>query len=136
MRSRIPKTELQDTHSWHLKSVAQLFHFGSNRSQILGNEWKIAQRLPQSVKKVVLRSLSPASIDRSFFVRRNLPVRFESAEVIEADDVALLQGPFHSLKPPIVAVLTKDVPTIEWIPPELAGLAEEIGWNAGNEDWV
>src|SRR5690349_6114514 len=88
------------------------------------------------MKEIVIRPPGPAPVYCSFLACRNLPARFESAEVVETYDVALLQCPFHPLNPPIVAALTKDVPAIERIAPSLAGFAEEIGWNAGNADRV
>ena len=64
--------------------------------------------------------------------RGNLPELIESAEVIEPDVVAVLRGPAQALNPPLVASRFHHIPAVKRIAPALAGLAEEIRRDAGN----
>src|SRR5215472_8472151 len=65
-------------------------------------------------------------------VRRNFPELVESAEVIEADVVAMLRRPAQALNPPFISGLLHYVPTVQRIAPALPRLAKEIRRNAGH----
>src|SRR5690242_8505184 len=53
--------------------------------------------------------------------------------MVDADDVAKVQCLPHALDPPVVPGLLQSLPVIERIAPALAGLAECIGRNAGDD---
>ena len=86
------------------------------------------------MKEILVWSFDPPAIHRSRFVSGNFPVGFESAEMVEANDVAHVEHPAHALDPPIVTTGLEHIPSIERIAPALSGLAEEVGRNTSDTD--
>ena len=84
----------------------------------------------------MIGTLRPSAIHSSLLARWNLPVGLKSAEVIEANDVALLQCPLHALNPPVISALAEYVPAVKRIAPALSGAAKKIGRHARNIDRV
>lgn len=78
------------------------------------------------------RPLLPMLGDRRLGVGGNLPIRFESAEVVDANDVAERKQRAHALYPPVVALLLVHRPGVERVAPELPVAAEVIGRDAGD----
>src|SRR4051812_40144146 len=52
--------------------------------------------------------------------------------MVDADDVAMGEGLAHSLYPPVIAGVLERLPVVERIAPALAGLAESVWRDAGN----
>ena len=87
----------------------------------------------QRLEEAFVRACDPAAVDRGRLVGRNLPVGFEAAEVIDANDVAGLDRPAHALDPPVVTARAQRVPVVQRIAPALSGLAEGVRRNAGDD---
>ena len=72
------------------------------------------------------------SVARSFVLRGNGPKRFETAEVVHAKQVQMLEGETETVNPPAEILLRDAIPAIGWTAPALAVSAEIIGRNAAD----
>src|SRR4051812_40067472 len=96
----VAESELQDFHARHAKSLTQRFYVGRYQSEILGDEGQIAEGIAERYKQIVRWTVHPFSVNGSGFLRGNLPVLAEAAEVIEAHEVTRCGRPAHTLDPP------------------------------------
>src|SRR5512140_2031459 len=133
VRAGISEAKLQHAHARHLVAFAECVHLGGDDSKVFGDERQIAEALAQHVEKIVLGSVYPLAVNGRWLLRRNLPVLFESAEVIETNDVAGVKRPAHATFPPVVALLTKRIPTIERVSPTLPSRRKRVRRNSGDE---
>ncbi len=106
--------------------------FRGDVAEVFGDEGQSAEFVLEGAKQIKVGSGRPVAVDRGWVLGRNLPAGLETAEVVEADDVAGCDGPLHALDPPVVAAGLERVPVVERIAPALAGFAESIGRNAGD----
>ena len=66
------------------------------------------------------------------FADRNFPVAGKTPEMVDANDVDQLENPAHPLDPPGIAFERMGAPAVQRVAPALAGGAEKIGPNAGD----
>ena len=132
----ISKGEMQDTHAGELPAITQCMNPGSHIPQVFRNKRKLPQRLLYCSKKSIAGSLHPATLDCGFTVRRNFPVFFKTAEMIQADEIHLLQHDFNPFNPPAVSVLRHDIPPVQGMPPALSRFAEIVRRYSGNVSWL
>src|SRR6185369_7088458 len=85
---------------------------------------------------MVAGTIYPASIHCCWVLRWNLPELGEAAEVIEANDVAVLRGPAQAFDPPVITLLGHRLPVVERIAPALAGGAECVRRHTGDDFWL
>src|SRR5271157_753634 len=128
----VPKTELQDPHAGKIQLLAEFGHFGRDVAKIFGYERQLSERAAQCVEEVHIGPLHPMPVDGRRFVGWDLPVGLESAEMVEPYDVVGLNRPAHALDPPVVPAQLELVPVVERIAPALAGFAEGIRRDAGD----
>ena len=133
VRAFVSEAELEHGHARNLQALAQRVDFRRDVAEVFGEERQSAEGFTQFVEEVVFGSIDPASTDRGGVCTRYLPELVESAEVIEADVVAVVGGPAQALDPPLVAAGLHDVPAVERIAPALSGLAEKIWGDAGDD---
>src|ERR1051326_2292963 len=113
--------------------MTQLMDFLGDESEVFRDEANVAERVANRIEECFAGAGHPASVHRRLFVRRHFPIRGEAAEVIEADDVGESKCRAHPRRPPAEAAVAHQVPSIERIAPTLAGLAEVVGWDAGDD---
>ena len=70
--------------------------------------------------------------DGGFRVRGDFPIRFETAEMVDANDVAQREDRTHALDPPAIAFLRVFAPFVERVAPTLSGGAEVVGRHPGD----
>src|SRR4051794_25241928 len=113
--------------------LTQCVDLRRDEPEIFGDERQSAELLLEHVEQIGLRSIDPASMYGGRLVGGNLPVLLESAEVIEADDVAGVKRPPHAVDPPVVTLRPQFVPAIERVSPTLASGRKGVGRNSGND---
>src|SRR5271157_1401730 len=128
----VSKAELQDPHAGEIQLLAECGHFGGDVAKIFGYERQLSECAAQCVEEVRIGPLHPMPLDGRRFVGWDLPVGLESAEMVEPDDVVGLNRPAHALNPPVVPARLELVPIVERIAPALAGFAEGIRRDAGD----
>src|SRR5690606_3613092 len=80
------------------------------------------------------RSLCPASPHCCFTLRRNLPVRFEAAKVVDPQQIEVARLGRNTLSPPGEIIGGHALPFVMWIAPALAGLGKIIGWDTRDRE--
>ena len=127
--------ELEHAHSGKAQLVAERVHIVRDDPQILGEDRQVApaERLRDRTEEIAPRRRHPGAVLGRIVLRRHLPARGESAEVIESHHVHEPQRLAHPLDPPAEAVLAEMVPVVERTAPELAGGTEGIGRHAGDD---
>src|SRR5690348_5415420 len=83
----VAKSELQYGHARKPEFMTQRFDFRSDDAEILRDDGQIAEFPAEHCKQFCARSLDPAAIDRGGFTGRHLPISFETAKVVDADEV-------------------------------------------------
>ena len=76
--------------------------------------------------------MDPAPVNGGRFAGGNLPVSFETPEMVEAHHIKKRKRGTEALNPPLVSAGSQHVPAIDRIPPKLSGSAEIIRRHAGN----
>ena len=84
----------------------------------------------QRLEQLHSRTLDPGAVHRRRLARRNLEVRLEAAEVVDAHHVEEPQHAAHPRHPPPEALRPQPLPAIDRIAPQLPGRAEVIRRNA------
>ena len=118
--------ELQHLHSRQIKLIAQRSHLLRHHTQIFGDDRKIAQRRFKRVEKNRARPLDPLAHLRRRHPKRNLPIGFKAAKVIEPRDVHHRQRRAEALDPPRIIISLQHIPAIQRVAPQLTGRAEII----------
>src|SRR5215467_14156197 len=93
----------------------------------------MAQLFRHSCKKVRSRALYPLSGLGRRRAYRHVPRCCESAKVIEADCIHMIEQSTYSVDRPTIAAGAKPFPVVNRIAPQLSLRAEVVGGNAGNE---
>src|SRR5262245_45613717 len=120
--------ELQDLHSGKFELITQSYHLVSDVAEVFGDDRQIAsvKHAFDLLEKVRARPFLPPAVDRRRFARRDGPVFFKAAEMIEPEDVDCGERMAESFYPPAITALFHHVPAVNRIAPQLARLAEII----------
>ena len=119
--------ELQDLHARQPVLVPQLLDVRRDDAKVLGDEGKIlSQDLVQVLEELLARSFHPFAISGRRVLGRDFPAGRESAEVVDAEDVGVLQRLLDPAGPPLPALLLMGLPVVDRVAPELAVGAERI----------
>src|SRR5258706_4945069 len=124
--------KLKEAHAGEAKLLAKCFYFGSNHTKVFSNEWKFFQFSLQSLEKLCTGALYPLASGRGRSVRWDLPIRFETAEVIQPYQVEQFERCADAINPPPVTRHRRHIPPIERVSPKLTGGAEIVRRNACN----
>ena len=134
VRALAAEAELQHLHAGLAEFEAQLIDFRSDEAQVFCNQRKRTERGFKSAEEFEARRLDPLAVDGGFLVGGNRPVGFETAEVVEADDVVKLARAADAVDPPAESLLGENIPVVKRIAPALAGGREVVGRYAGDAD--
>jgi ATP-binding protein involved in chromosome partitioning len=126
------ESKLEDTHAGKPELISQVRHLASHRSEVFRDNRNFTQCFQGLPEKVAARTPHPAAADGSAGAGRNLPVPYETDEVIQTDRIEALQHRAQTVHPPVVATAAQSRPAVEWIAPQLPGGAEVIRWYAGH----
>src|SRR5262245_35378516 len=129
------ESELQDLHSGKFEPVSQSYHLVSDVAEVFSDDRQIApvKRPFDLLEKVGARPFLPPAVDRRSFARRDGPIFFKAAEMIQPEDVNRRERLAESLYPPTIAAFFHHVPAVNRIPPQLARLAEIIRRDARDQ---
>ena len=83
--------ELQDLHARQAGGPAQLDDVGPDVAEVLGDDAGGRQSGAHGVEKGAARALEPAAFLRRGACHRDLPVARETAEMVDAKDIGLMQ---------------------------------------------
>ena len=108
----VPECELQDPHPGKTEFVAERLDRRSDHTQVLGDERHLSELLENALKERLAGTCRPAAAGRCRRPGRNLPKRFESAKVIQPDQIELLERVADAREPPGVPVPLHRVPAI------------------------
>jgi len=133
VRIRASETKLQDAHAGKTEAVAEGFDFGGDEAEVFGDDGEFSECLPSSEEHFRTGTENPASGAGVGGIAGDLPIGLEAAEVIDADEVVETEGMTEAGDPPFVIRLLHQIPAIEGIAPELAGFAEVVGGDAGDD---
>src|SRR5207248_7277848 len=89
VRALVAESELQYGHARDLQTIPERVYFGSDVAEIFGEERQSAEGFAEFHEEIIARSIDPAAIDCRWIAGGNFPELVESAEVIEADVVAV-----------------------------------------------
>src|SRR6266498_2447517 len=95
--------ELQHLHPRNPDRLAQLDDLRRDESEVLGDERQIAERVADGIEQRLAWTRHPAAVNSRRLVRRNLPIRDEAPEVIDAQNVGEAQRGAEARHPPTVA---------------------------------
>ena len=79
--------KLQDFHAGYLVAMPQRVHLRGNQAQVFRHNRQAAERISQRIEKLIAGPGFPDAVSRSSRFDRYCPVSFESAEVINSDQV-------------------------------------------------
>src|SRR5690606_18574992 len=125
--------ELEHAHSRNLVLVTQSEYFGRDESEILGDHRDVAEIFHDRREKLVSGGLHPFAMLGCFILAGNFPASFETAEMIDTNDIDRLERPGNSCDPPTESVLDHRIPIINGIAPKLSGGRKEIRWDARDD---
>src|SRR5271169_170632 len=108
----IAESKLQDGHSWKSKLVADLLDLCCYSAQILSNDGQLTEFLLQRRKQLRSRTLDPAPVHCSAFRGRHFPVPFETAKMVDTNDVVVPERSPKTLDPPLVTGALEQVPVV------------------------
>src|SRR5271156_328669 len=134
MRVAVGESELENAHAGKIELLAQGFDIGGDDPKVLGDEGQVAELVAQALEELGAGSLDPLAMLGSLMTGGDGPEGVESTEVIQADDVVEGLGATQAVDPPGEALLLKDIPAIQGIPPTLTGSGEVVGGHAGDAD--
>ncbi|NJR12863.1 hypothetical protein HC776_03160, partial [bacterium] len=118
---RVAPGELQHLHAGQIEVITQRFHALGDDAQIFRDDGKLrAQRFRQRLKQVGGWAFDPRAFDGCLFSGGNLPIRFKTAKMINADVIDHLERGPHALDPPAIAAGLHHVPAIQRIAPSAA----------------
>src|ERR1700690_2957082 len=129
----VSEGELQEAHAGQPELVAQLFDGWSDNAEVLGDDRQSAEGVLQRAEEFFSWTLDPFSVHRGGLAAGNFPVSFEAAEVVEPDHIEERERSAEAIDPPLVSGRGEHIPAINRISPGLAGGAEVVGRNAGND---
>jgi hypothetical protein len=124
--------EVQHLHSRQAVGVPQRLDFRRDDAEILRHQRQPAKLGPQGSEQLVARRQAPASRHGGLGAGRNFPIRFQSPEMIDAQQVELGQLGADALLPPLEPVGPHLLPSVVRIAPQLAGGREIVGRHAGD----
>ena len=133
MCALVAESELNDLHAGNVEALAKFAHVLGDVTKVFGNEGQVAEFILQGLEETVVRTGCPVTVNGGGVVGRDLPARFEAAEMVKTNDVAVVEGPAHAVDPPVVAALLKGLPVVKRISPALAGFAESVGRDTGDD---
>src|SRR5271154_4583106 len=96
----------------------------------------MAQLRLRCLKKTCARARPPLPRLSRWCAGGNVPCGRESAKVIQADNVNVIEQSTQTVYAPPITGRAKGVPVINWIAPQLPLSAEIIGRNSGDETWA
>ena len=125
--------ELEDLHPRQAEAVAQGLHFGGDDAQVLGHQGQVLAEVGlEGLEEGRTRAGHPTARSGGGGIGGNLPVRLETAEVIDAHQIEQDQLASQAVQPPAVTSLGQGGPVVERIAPALAGGGEVVGGYAGD----
>ena len=108
-------------------------HFLRDVPKILGDERQLTKRVAHGVEQRAAGAGHPAAVNGGGLAGRDFPIRRETAEVIDPNDVGETKRRAEPRNPPAEVRVTQYVPAIKRIAPPLPGGAEVIGRNSGDD---
>src|SRR5450759_158655 len=88
------------------------------------------------MKQIAAGAFGPFAVDGRLFSCRYGPASLKTPEVVEPNDIQLLERPLEAGDPPGVAILRHHIPTVQRVAPQLAGRAEVVRRDPGNQSWL
>ena len=125
--------KLQDLHAGEMEFIPKLFHLFGDDPQVFRDDRKLfSQLFLHSLEQLGAGAFQPFAVDCVLGICRNRPVGFESAEMVDPYAVYHLELALDPADPPCVACFLMLSPVIQGIAPQLSGLREIIGRDAGH----
>src|ERR1019366_5952864 len=103
VRATVSETKLHDFHAGDIELLAKRADLRGDVAKIFGDEGQLAELVAEGLEEVFVGTGDPVTVDGGGLIGRDLPAGFETAEVIEAHDVAGFDSPLHALDPPVVS---------------------------------
>src|SRR5581483_11513703 len=126
------ESKLQHAHSGKPEVAAQCLDVGGDDSEILGEDWQLAQIALQKPHQLLARSVMPCAATRIGRAGWHRPMRRQRPEMIDAQHVDTLELASHARAPQREAVAAHGVPVVKRVAPELPGLGKVVGRDAGD----
>ena len=135
-RQIFPEGEQQDLHTWEAKPLHYLTHIRCDHAQIFSQNRKGRKLFYYGGEEVFRGRLRPLPMDRGGLSGRDLPTGDKSSKVVQPDFIEKPHVVLDALDPPGVLRGFKRVPPVNRISPELAGCAEIVRRDSGDNGWT
>src|SRR5215472_4963850 len=129
------KRELEHPRPGQTEPVAQRSYIRADKTQILGDEWQTTQFSLHHLEELGAGARHPLAGLRRRCARRHVPRGGETAEMVQAHSVDVMQKRTQTIDTPAVPGATNSLPIIDRIAPELPGGAEIIGRDTRDKTW-